>query len=195
MTAKITKIGKTTLRLDESVMKAAEIIARLEGVTVTELVEILIFRFAYRETVDEPLGGAAPEAPAAQPTLPPPLPMRPRSRGRVIDLVAERERRHPGSALPIEVSPVPMTEPVSAPVEACASDDQAVLAPTRDRCVAMRRHAAEAVARSVAARDESRRALARAVETRERTAWVWTSRGEQGAWDYLCAEQGNITSR
>jgi hypothetical protein len=100
MPEKIGRIAKTTLRLDESVLQAADVIARLEGVSVADFIEFLIFNFAYRDTVGEPLATASEPCPSASEPRVPRRTTRPRrGAAKVIDLAAERERRRSSGPL------------------------------------------------------------------------------------------------
>jgi hypothetical protein len=158
MPRKITRMSKTTLRLDESVLQAADVIARLEGVSVPDFIEFLIFSFAYRDSVGEPLASAPKPAGPSRPDARTPDPRSRHAAAKVIDLDAARERRRS--------APTATARRETAVSAGCPSRSDTV--PDAHR--AERRHRETAIARGPS---EARDADVRASDALDRTAWVW----------------------
>lgn len=109
MPAKVLGFRRTTLRVDERIARAAELIARLEGVSVAELIEALLFDFANRGFVDEPLGEGQDAAAARRASAQ-------EGKAEVVSLDDARRRRRPDSAAPAR--PMETRRPLRERVEA-----------------------------------------------------------------------------
>jgi hypothetical protein len=88
----IRSLSTARLRLDGRVLRQAEALARLAGVSVTELIEVLLQGFIDSEEDLRP-DGLRPRAAA-----PPPAPSPARGPGHVLDLEGFRRRRTGGGA-------------------------------------------------------------------------------------------------
>lgn len=130
MTDKVRRLSKQSLKLDESVLKVAEMLARHYGVTIEFLIETLLLDCAQPEAEAEARQSPPPPPPAAPAARP-----RRRRAGRVISLDDARRRLHPD------------TVEVEAPVAALLRRSSEVRAQAAAACEAAKR--ARSAARKV----------------------------------------------